>query len=64
MLPVSVMLSEYLVLFIHTYLNLNVFGKFFFFHIFNFMHSHIVKTALEKITWVKGLQGVTVFSCR
>jgi hypothetical protein len=64
-LPFSVMLSEYLLMFIHTYLNFKIFGNFFFpAHIFNFMQSHIVKTALEKTTWGEGLQGVTVFSCR
>jgi hypothetical protein len=55
MLPVSVMLSEYLLLFIHTYLNFKIFGNFFFPQIFNFIQSHIVKTALKETTWGMGL---------
>jgi len=55
------MLSEYLLLFIHMYLNFKIFGRIFF-HLFNFIQSRIVTAALEKTTWGKGLQrGYCVF---
>jgi hypothetical protein len=44
----------FLILFIHKYLNIKIFGKISF-HVCNFMRSHIVKTALEKTSWGKGL---------